>query len=225
LAPVSLAAVSSELASVEEKVSVGAMASVEVRALVAEDWVSVEEKALVEDWALAAEARASVGEKAVVEDWALAAEAWVSAEESALVEERAWSQEAGSDWAWQSVAMVFPVLVARAAGRHRAGWSEEDYIRACDSVPRVDDWLGVSPVSEDDSSVDDSANCLRSLGDCYRESVVGDTTRAVDDKGFPIRPRLCDCSSTGAMSNSIPIPSIPMACSQARSRVELRGRS
>ncbi len=119
---------------------------------------------------------------------------------------------ADSDWAWQSVEWVYPALVvAPAVGQHRDDWGE-GYIPACGLVPRVDDWLEVHRASADDNLVDDSANCHRIPGDCYKESVAGDTTRAADDKDFPIRPRRCDCSSTGAMSNSIPIPSIPTAC-------------
>jgi hypothetical protein len=116
--------------------------------------------------------------------------------------------------------------VARAVVRFPAD-SSAVYIhfQACYLVPKEDDWLGALSEPGGDNSVGDNANCHRILDDCNKESVADDTRCSADGKGFPIRPKRCDCSSTGAMTNSIPNPSIPMAGSPSEFQAELEVRS
>jgi hypothetical protein len=153
---------------------------------------------------------------------AVVVEELASAAETAAVEEPASSQAVDSDWAWRLVVMVSRAWVAAlAADLHRADSLAEDNIQACDLAPRADDWPVVLPGWADDNSVGDSASSRHIPGDCYKGPVAGDTRHAADDKDFSIRPKPCDCSSTGAMPNSIPIPSIPTGgCSQTESQAE-----
>jgi hypothetical protein len=201
------AAGSSERVLVARKASFAEQASVVEQAAVVAESASAADSAVVVAAAVeeSAAAVASVG----------AVEEQVSA--PASVEEQASSQAVDSDWAWLSVESVSPASV----GELEAGRS-----RACYSDPTADDWPAVEPAWADDNSVGDSANCRHIRGDCYKESVEADTRHVADDKGFAIPPRRCDCSSTGAMSNSIPIPSIPTGgCSQTESQVESAARN
>ena len=116
--------------------------------------------------------------------------------------------------------------MARAVAQCPADWpAVYIHIQACYLVPKADDWVGVLPEQAVDSSVGDSANCRRIPGDCYKESVAGGTRRSADGKGFPIRPKRCDCSRLGAKTNSTPIPSTPTAGSPSKFQAELEVRN
>ena len=112
--------------------------------------------------------------------------------------------------AWRPVEMGSPAPVAAwvalAVARCQAGLSAACN-RACCRGPTVGDWAAVSPVPAGDSSVDDNASCLRTPGVRYRRSDVSGTRSSEDDRGFPSLSTPCGCSSTAAMSNSIPTPS------------------
>jgi hypothetical protein len=186
---VAKASVEGPVSVVEEMVSVAGLVSVEDSASVVAGSVSVagsaaveDSVAVVEDWASAADSAAAVGSASVV---ALA-----------VVEDWASSQKVDLDSVWQSVESVSAGVADR---------------QVCDLVPRADDSPEVLPGWEADSSAGDSANYRHIQDGCYTELAADDTRHVVDGKDFSIQPKRCDCSSTGAMSNSIPTPSIPRA--------------
>jgi hypothetical protein len=192
-------------------------------------WV-VAERAVAEDWA---SALVAAQDAVVAELVSAAASVAVVAPESASVAElavvgdSASCQAVDSDKAWRSaVRASLAWVVAEAVDPFQAGCSTAEESRACDSAPKADDSQEVSPAWVDDSWVGDSASCRHIPGDCYKEPAAADTRCAADDKDSSIQPRRCDCSSTGAMSSSIPIPSIPRAArSYTRTRSELPARN